>query len=470
MFLKRILNIQTKNITSAALILGAASFVSALLGLFRDRLLASSFGAGDTLDIYYSAFRIPDFISMVLIMGAISAAIIPVFSQYLNRSQKESFVFLSNLLNLFLVFLILILILLVIFTPQLMGLIAPGFSGEKKELTILLTRIMFFSPILLGISNILSAVLQVFQRFLITSLAPILYNIGIIFGIIFFVPSIGVTGLAWGVVLGGVLHLLIQLPVLFKLGFRPVKIFNFKEPGFLNVVKLTIPRSVGLAAGQINLIVVTAIASTLASGSIAVFNLAESLSRPVFTFVAVAFSTAAFPALSMAFSRKEKEKFDSIFFSAFNKILLLLLLLSFLLLIFKNFWVKIILQVGKFGTLDTNLTAACLGMFALGLFAQGLVLLLAKAFYALHDTKTPAVTSIIGMAVNIILSLMFVKLLSFPNFFEKNVVNLFNLSDVKGMEVIGLPLAISLSAIIQFLIIYFLFRRKRAMTFNENDK
>ncbi len=461
MWLKKILNIQTKNITSAALILGAASFISAVLGLLRDRLLASRFGAGDELDVYYAAFRIPDFVSMVLIMGAISAAIIPVFGQYLMRSQKETWKFISNLLNLFLVFLIIILIFLVIFTPQLISLIAPGFSGEKKELTVLLTRIMFLSPILLGISNIISAVLQVFQRFLITSLSPIMYNLGIIYGIIFFVPKMGLAGLAWGVVLGGILHFLIQLPVLFRLGFRPIKIFDFKDPGLLKVIKLTLPRSIGLAATQINLIVVTAIASTLTAGSIAVFNLAESLSRPLLTFIAVSFSTAAFPALSLAFNKGDKERFSRVFSQTFYRILFSLLILSFLLFIFKGLAVKIILQVGKFGAVDANLTAATLGMFSLGLFAQGLVLLIAKAFYALHDTKIPAITSIAGMVINIIFCFLFVRLLSFPNFFQQFLVKFLSLETIKDIQIIGLPLAISLSAIIQFLILLVLFWQKK---------
>ncbi|MEA3293212.1 MAG: lipid II flippase MurJ, partial [Patescibacteria group bacterium] len=272
--IKKILNIQTKTINSAALVLGAASFVSAVLGLFKNRLLAGVFGAGNELDIYYASFRIPDFITMVLIMGAISAAIIPVFSEYLVRSKEDAWKFFSNLLNLFLFFLIFISIILFIFTPQLISLIAPGFGPEKKALTIVLTRIMFFSPILLGISNIISGTLRVFQRFLVTSLSPILYNAGIIFGLLFFVPLMGLKGLAWGVVLGGFLHLLIQIPILIKLGFRSKLIFNIKEPGFLKVVKLTIPRSIGLAASQINLIVVTAIASCMVAGSIAIFNLA----------------------------------------------------------------------------------------------------------------------------------------------------------------------------------------------------
>lgn len=453
-------NLQTKNINSAAFILGFTSLISALLGLIRDRLLASTFGLGDELDIYYAAFRLPDFISMTLIIGAIGAAIIPIFSENLVRGREEAFKYLSNFLNLFLILFILISGILFVFAPTLISLIAPGFSGEKKEMTVLLTRIMFLSPIFLGVSNVISGILRVFQRFLITSLAPIMYNLGIIAGILFFFPKIGLQGIAWGVVFGGFLHLLIQVPILNKVGFKPEKLFNILEPNFLRTIKLTLPRSVGLAASQINLIVVTAIASNLASGSIAALNLAESLSRPLLTFVGVSFSTAAFPALSLAFSKKDKEKFNKIFFSVFYKILLFILPLSLLIFLMRDFLVQIILKVGKFGFIDAKLTAAALGMFLLGIFAQALLLLTAKGFYALQNTKTPAFISIIGMILNIFFAFFLVKLLSFSNFFQSLIVNFLNLTNLKNIEVIGLPLALSLSAVVQFLILFFLFHRK----------
>lgn len=469
---QRLLNHQTKNITSAVTILAVTSLFSALLGFFRDILLAGRFGAGDELDIYYAAFRIPDFISTVLIIGAIAAAITPIFSRYLVRSREEAFGFLSNLLNVFLISLIIICLILIIFIPQLLNLITPGFTGEKRELTIFLTRIMLFSPILLGISNIISAILRVFRRFIITSLSPIMYNLGIIFGILFFVPKFGISGLAWGVVLGGFLHLLIQIPPLFKVGFKLKKIINFRQPGLKEVIKLTIPRSIGLAATQINLIVVTAIASTLVSGSIAVFNLGESLSRPLFTFIAVSYSTVAFPVLSLAFSKKNKEKFNQTLSLAFNRILLFILPLSFLLFIFREPISKIlfILRGKDFIISDVSLTAACLGMFCLGIFAQGLTNLLAKAFYAFHDTKTPALASIIGMIINIIFCLLFVKLLSFPNFFQQLFVNFLNLNGINGVEVIALPFSISLSALFQFLILLILLQRKKKLIFNFSSK
>lgn len=464
-----VLNLQTKNITSAALILGVASLFSAVLGLLRDRLLAGRFGAGDELDIYYAAFRIPDFISMVLIMGSISAAVVPIFSEYLTRNKEEAWRFLSNLFYLILFVLIIVSVLLIIFTPQLMELVAPGFSAEKKDMAVLLTRIMFLSPIILGTSNIISAVLQVFRRFLITSLSPIMYNLGIILGILFFVPKFGLQGLAFGVVLGALLHFLIQISVLFGVGFRPRKIFDFSDQGFKKMVKLTIPRSIGLAAGQINFFVVTAIASTLTAGSIAVFNLAESLSRPLMIISGIAFSTAAFPQLALSFSKEKRERFLSIFSGTFLKILFLVVPLSLILFIFRDFIVELILKVGKFGLADSRLTAACLGMFCLGLFARALSLLTVKSFYALQDTKTPAAVSVISMFLNVGLCFLFIDLLSHSTSLQRFLVGLLSLEGVGGVQIIGLPLALSFSAIFQFAVLLICFRKKIKMLNSQHE-
>ncbi|MCX6721262.1 MAG: hypothetical protein NT026_01520, partial [Candidatus Staskawiczbacteria bacterium] len=200
--IQKFLNTQTKSISSASLILAGSYFLSALLGLIRDRLLAGTFGAGNELDVYYTAFTVPDFIALILIFGAIAAAVIPIFSSYFIKDEKEAWKYVSTLLNVFLSFLILICVILIIFTPFLISVIAPGFSGAKKETAVLLMRIMFLSPIILGASNLISGILQVFHRFLVTALAPLLYNIGIIIGIFFFLPRFGLPGLAWGVVLG----------------------------------------------------------------------------------------------------------------------------------------------------------------------------------------------------------------------------------------------------------------------------
>ena len=218
--IQRFLNSQTKSISSASLILAVSYLISAFLGLLRDHLLAGTFGAGNELDVYYTAFIIPDFIALILIFGATGAVVIPIFSSYLIKSEEKAWEYASMFLNVFLGFLVIVSIFLIIFTPAIVSVIAPGFSAHKKDLAVMLMRIMFLSPIILGASNTISGILQVFHRFLVTAIAPLLYNLGIIIGILFFVPKFGIAGLAWGVVLGGLLHLLVQLPSLFFSGFK----------------------------------------------------------------------------------------------------------------------------------------------------------------------------------------------------------------------------------------------------------
>lgn len=456
----RIFNCQTKTINSAACILAAASLASGLLGLFRDRLLAGTFGAGNELDVYYAAFRIPDFISMVLVIGAISAAIIPIFSGYLARSEKEAWQFLSNLINLFFISLIIISGVLIIFVPQILSLIAPGFSGAKKESAVLLTRIMFLSPILLGISNIISGALRVFKRFLVTSIAPILYNIGIILGILFFVPLLGLKGLAWGVVFGALLHLLIQLPILFKLGFNPSYKINFWDPGALKTIKLTIPRAIGLAAGQINLIVITAIGSTLAAGSIAVFNLANNLQNLPITLIAVSLSTAAFPFLAVYFSNRDNKKLIEEFSNVFRKILFFIVPISILTLLLRIQIIRVVLGTGEFGWTDTQLTAACLGVFSLGIFAYGLSMLVSKTFYALRNTKIPAVATLFTVSLNILLCYLFINVLNYENSFQNFIVTVLDIKGIENNSVIGLPLALVASGIFQICLLLTMLYKK----------
>ncbi|KPJ55282.1 hypothetical protein AMJ47_00165 [Parcubacteria bacterium DG_72] len=465
---KRILNSETKTINRAAVILAVSSLLSGILGLFRDRLLAGTFGAGSELDIYYAAFRIPDFIAMVLIMGSISAAIIPLFSEYLVKSKEEAWKFFSNLLNSFLLFLVIISILMIIFVPQILRLIVPGFSGEKLQTTITLTRIMFLSPILLGISNIISGVLRVFKRFLVTSLSPIMYNIGIISGILFFVPRIGIKGLAWGVVFGALLHLLVQAPIIFSLGFKPKRALDFCHPGLLKAIKLTLPRTLGLAASQINLIVITAIGSTLAAGSIAVFNLADNLQRLPVTFIAASFSTAAFPFLALYFSRKEKEKLVQEFLGVFKQIIFFIIPISLLIFILRAQIVRVILGTGKFAWVDTQLTAACLGLFSIGIFAYGLSLLVSKTFYALQDTKTPALIALASILVNVCLSFFFIWVLRFNNIFSSFLTRFLDIEKVDNSLVVGLPLALSISGIIQLvLLLAFLYKKVEIIKIKE---
>jgi len=458
--IQRILNTQTKSISSASLILAISYFISALLGLLRDRLLAGIFGAGNELDVYYTAFTIPDFIALILIFGAISAAIIPIFSSYYLKSKDDAWKYVSNLLNVFLGFLIIICIILIFLTPFLISIIAPGFLGEKKELAILLMRIMFLSPIILGASNMISGILHVFNRFLVTAISPLMYNLGIIIGILFFVPKFGLTGLAWGVVFGGLMHLLIQLPSFFFSGYKFSLSFNIFDPGIIKTIKLMAPRSLGLGAGQLNTIAITAIASTLSAGSIAVFNLANNLSLMLVNAIAVSVSTAAFPSMSMSYLKEENEEFLRKFSSIFRQILFLVIPISLLLLILRAQIIRVFLGAGKFGWVDTRLTAACLGILSLNLIAQALILFLSKSFYAAHNTKIPAIISILTVVFNITLSIFFVWLIKYSTLFNLFLQSFFRLEGIKNIGVIGLVLALSITAILEVFLLIYMFCKK----------
>jgi len=454
--LKKLLTAQTKSIGFASAILAFFYVCSAALGMLRDHLLAGRFGAGNELDVYYAAFTIPDLIALLLVLGAVSAAIIPIFSGYLIKREDEAWEYATNLLNIFLLCLIVVCGILIIFAPWLVKFTVPGFSPEKQAACAMLMRIMFLSPIILGISNIMSGILQVFHRFLVTALAPVMYNIGIIFGVIFFVPMFGITGLALGVVLGGLLHIGIQIPAFVYSGFHYKPLFNFNHPGVIKTLKLMVPRSLGLGAGQINAIVTTAIASTLTAGSVGVFNLASNLPNLLVTVVAASLSTAIFPSLSAAYSKENKTEFERKFSGAFLHLIFIALPAGVLVFLLRAQIIRVWLGSGRFGWEDTRLTAACLGVFGLGLCFQGLIFLLSKTFYAAHNTKIPAIVSAVTVAFNIALSFFLVWLLNGQGVFFGVVESWLKLKGVADISVIGLVLAFSITGLIESMMLLFL--------------
>jgi len=321
---------RTKTVTFATALLAASSLLSRVLGLVRDRLLAGRFGAGAELDIYFSAFRIPDFVYAILIVGGITAAFLPVFSDYFKKQDghkndeewsDQALEFVNNLLNSLLVFLVIVCGILVIAAPVIAKFIVPGFSPEHRALAVALTRIMFLSPILFGLASIFSGILQYFDKFLVYSLCPILYNLGIIFGIIFLVPVFGTYGLALGVVLGAFLYFGIQIPAIMTSGFRYRWLFNFWHPGIKRIFKLTLPRIIGTASDQINLLILTAIASTLVSGSITIFNFSNGLQYFPVAIVGLSFAISSFPVFSRFLANGQKKEFLNNFSLTFRQII-----------------------------------------------------------------------------------------------------------------------------------------------------
>lgn len=400
-------------VSQNAIIIAVASLASRLLGLFRDRILASEFGAGVTLDTYYAAFRIPDLIFNLLILGALSSAFIPVFSDLIFKDEKKAWKMVSNFLNIILATLIAAMLVIFIFAPWIMRLIAPGFNTVQLEDVTLLTRIMLLSPLFFSISSVIGGVLNSFGRFFVYSIAPILYNIGIIVGALYLVPVIGTAGLAWGVVLGAFAHMTVQVPTFFKVGFRFQKIFDWKDVYFSKIIKLMVPVTIGLALVQINLVVDNIIGSTLESGSIAIINLATNLISLPVGLIGISFAVSVFPILSYAYSQKKEEVFVVNFTETFKMMLYLLMPAMVLMLVFRAHIVRLVLGAGLFDVSNTVWTARTFGYLALGLVAQGLVPFLARAFYAVGDTKTPVKVVFAAFIVNAVGSIFFTKIIEF---------------------------------------------------------
>lgn len=426
-------------IISGAAVLGIASLLSRLLGLVRDRLFASEFGAGMALDVYFAAFRVPDFIFNLLVLGALSSSFIPVFGYYLVKGrQKEAFRVANSVASLLVIIVAGVSAIVFIFAPGVVNLVVPSFGPDEKAMVAKLTRIMLLSPIFFCLSNIFSGVLNSFRRFFAYSLAPIFYNLAIIGGAIFLAPKYGVEGLAWGVVAGSLLHWLVQIPSARRVGFRLRPVFDWGNRGVKKMVKLMAPRALGLAGMQVNLWAITVIAASLRVGSLSIFNFANNLQSLPVGLIGISFSMAAFPFLTSSSGKEDAVGFRIHFSKAFRQIVFYLVPASVLLLILRAQIVRLVLGAGKFDWEDTILTAQSLGFFTIGILAQGLIPLLAKSFYAKQDTKTPVIITFAAVAINIGLSIW--------------------LSGIMG--VLGLALAFSISSNIQMLLLLTILRTR----------
>lgn len=431
----------TTTVTGGAIIIAATSILSRILGLVRDRLLASTFGGGGELDAYFAAFKVPDLIFNILVLGALSSSFIPVFIHYYKKdesvSKEEAWRIANSVLNILLAALFVLGFLFYILAPVIIPLIAPGFSGDKLATTIDLSRIMLIAIIFFGVSNVVSGILNAMKRFTAFALAPVLYNVGIIFGIVLLTPRYGIMGLAYGVVVGAMLHLLIQLSSVFRAGFRYRRVVDTKHPGVRKIGLLMIPRTLGLAVNQIDLLVNTIIGSTLAAGSITVYNFANNLQNFPINVFGVSLAVAAFPILSEAFAENNREKFIVQFSETIRRILYLMIPVSIILLLLRAQIVRVILGADAFSWTATYLTAQILGLFSLSLFAQAIIPTLARSFYANQDTKTPVKVAVVSVMLNIGLSLI--------------------LSQYIG--VIGLAISFSITSLLNMFLLFYYLRR-----------
>lgn len=438
-FLKRWMFQQTDGLTAAALIVGASSLASRLLGILRDRVLAGTFGAGLELDAYYAAFRLPDTAYNLVILGAVSAGFIPVFTALMEQEGRERAMRLAgHVLSTVGLVLVMASVLILVCAPVLIPWLAPGFSEEGMALAIRLTRLMALSPILLGLSAVIGGVMQAMRRFVGFALAPVFYNLGIIGGTWLFGPSLGVTGAAIGVVLGALMHLVVQGVAASGVGLWPLQAPSFRDPGVRRILVLMGPRIAALGVSQVSLTVLFAIATLTETGAVAVFNLANNIQSFPLGLFGISFAIAAFPALSRAVGASDDEGYRQTLSSAARKICFFVIPATAVFFLLRAQIVRLVLGQGVFSWIDTIRVADMLGIMALSLVAQSLSPLLIRALYARQDTWTPFVVSVVAEVVTIGTALV--------------------LHSSYGLR--GIGIAFSVGATVQAVLLLFLLRKR----------
>lgn len=455
----------------AALLLGLAAITSQFLGLWRDRLLAGTFGAGSQLDIYYTAFRIPDIIFVSLVTFVSAAVLIPfILEKRAKDNLSEVQEFLNSILTFFFGALIFVSLLTFLLMPILVSVIAPGFSDLEKMELLKLSRILLLSPILLGLSNFLGGILQAFRKFFSYTLSPIFYNLGIIIGIVYFYPLWGLSGLAWGVILGAGAHLLIQVPSVLSTGLFPKIILLPSWSKVKPVSLVALPRVIALSAYQITILVLIALASLGESGFIAVFNLGYNLQSIPLIVIGSSYSVAAFPTLAALFSDGSKKEFIEQLVATARHIIFWSIPATFLFIVLRAQIVRVILGSGNFSWSDTRLTAAVLACFIFSVVAQSLVVLFTRAYYATGQTLKPLFTNVFSSVIIIFISWFLFFNLKNYSFSQDILSKIFRLSGLSDISVLAFPLAFSLGMIINLLLINWFFERDFGDIFSKIKK
>ena len=377
-------------------------------GLAREILVGARFGTTATLDAYLAAFRVPDLLFQLMAGGALGSAFIPVFTGCLTRRDLVgAWKLFSAVTNLVLIVMTIAAVTAVLAAPWLVRhILAPGFSPEQQALTVSLMRWMLISTVIFGISGIIMGVLNSFQHFLLPALAPVLYNLSIIVGAWFLAPSFGIYGLVVGVVVGAALHLDVQLFGLWWHAARYYPVLGLRDRMVREVGRLMAPRVMGLAAVQLNFWINTLLASALPTGSLSALNYAWLLMLLPQGIVAQAVATAAFPTFAAMEARSQYDELRQLISRTLRAILFLTIPAAVGLFVWRVPLVRMLLERGQFTSHSTELTAYALAFYAFGLVGHSVVEIVARAFYALHDTRTPVAIGIGSMGLNALLSVL----------------------------------------------------------------
>jgi putative peptidoglycan lipid II flippase len=450
---KRFFNIFNREIIGlheAAYLLAFFAFLSQLLALVRDKLLAHTFGASHTLDLYYAAFRIPDLIFVL----------VPFFMEKIHSDSEKGKHFIDNVFSAFFFSVVLVSVIVFFFIPLLLRILLPGFAHDNSfpEL-ITATRILLLSPIFLGISNFLSSITQMHKRFLVYALSPLVYNLGIILGVLCLYPIFGLAGLLYGVVGGSFLHMAIQIPFIVHKDLFPRLSVFIDWSSIKRVALVSLPRTLTLSSNQLASFFLIALASLMSGGSISIFNLAFNLQSVPLTIIGVSYSSAIFPTLSRFFVKGERDEFLGKMIESARHIIFWSIPVTVLFIVLRAQIVRTIYGSGLFDWADTRLTAAALALFIISVVGQSLILLFVRAYYAEGKTRKPLIINIISS-----LSIAFFGYILTKAFFAFPVFRFFledllKVSGQAGTSVLILPLAYSLGVFLNTYLHWHMFER-----------
>lgn len=451
----RLLNKEFGNINQAAILLGFFALLSQVFGLIRDRTLAGVLGPSEGLDIYYAAFRVPDFLYVTIALLATVTATLPFLTQ---AFEKDGFTkakrFFDSVFSVYFVILILASAIVFALMPIIAPLVAPGFDTVQLASLVHISRIMLLSPIFMGLSNLFASVTQMYKRFLVYAIAPVLYNIGILVGVVWFLPIFDLPGLAYGVILGAFLHMLIQIPILIRNGFFPKFTKTIQWQELRAMVMISLPRTLGLATKNIALIAIVAVASVVGEGAISVFNFSLNLQTVPLTLIGLSYSVAAFPTLSQLIAKGNTAEYVRQITSATRQVIFWSIPVTFLFIVLRAQIVRVILGTGQFSWADTRLTAAALALFVVSVLAQGLVFLFVRGYYAAGETWKPLFVNLFSSGIIIASAYGLLKVFSNVPMFAYFMESLLRVEGIPGTAVLMLPLAFSIGSILNFFLVW----------------
>jgi len=395
----------------SSLIVMAAFVAAKVVGLLRERAIAHQFGATAEYDAYVAAFKIPDLLFMLIAGGALVSAFLPVFADALSRDdEEEAWTIASGVTNIVLLVTLALATLAAVLAPWLVQhVIAPGFTAEQQALTVDLMRIILASTLVFAVSGIQMGILNAYQHFLLPALAPIAYNLGILGGALWLAPRYGIRGLAYGAVVGAVMHLLVKVPGLVRYGFQYRPTLALREPGVRLVLWLMWPRVLALGTVQVVLIVNTSLASSLPAGSLSALNYAWVISQMPQTILGTAVATVAFPTLAEYAALGRIAQLRATTVGALRVLIALSVPAAAALWVLGAPSIDILLRTGRFDQQAADATLAALRMFALGLVGHVTLEVVARAFYAQKNTLTPLYVASAAMVLNVALALALVR-------------------------------------------------------------